>query len=312
MKLRLLVTGATGFVGAALVRRLVSSRQFQVRAAVRSSSGEVPAASERIVVGGIGPDTDWARSLSGIDVVVHLAGRAHVLPDTNEDSMAAFNRVNAQGTLRLAQQAAQAGATRFIFLSTVKVYGDAGSYSENDAAQPAGGYGISKYQAEEGLRRIAAGSGMEFVIVRSPLVYGPGAKANFRMLVRAIKTGLPLPFGSIRNRRSFVALDNLVDFIVTCIVHPAAANEIFLVSDGEDLSTPDLVRRIGIAVNKPARLIPLPAKVLTVAAGLVGKRDIARRLVESLQVDSSKASQLLGWSAPLSVDQGLRLAVRGS
>ena len=309
--MRVLVTGATGFVGAALVKRLVSTGRFNVRAGVRTGVAEVPSGSERVVVGEIDMETDWTEPLSHVSVVVHLAGRAHVLPEKSADSLASFRRVNVDGTLNLARHAARRGITRFVFLSSIKVHGDAGYFSETDVPAPADDYGISKYEAEQGLSKISKESGMEIVIIRPPLVYGPGAKANFRMLVKAVKTGLPLPLGGIDNRRSLVALDNLVDFIIACVVHPAAANQIFLVSDGEDLSTPDLVRRVGVAMNRPARLVSLPVALLRAVAVLIGRRDAALRLIESLYLDSSKAARMLGWSPPLSVDEGLRRAVVG-
>jgi nucleoside-diphosphate-sugar epimerase len=219
-----------------------------------------------------------------------------------------FRRVNALGTLNLARQAVQAGVKRFVFLSSVKVNGERGVYSEAAPPAPVDAYGVSKAEAELGLRQLATDTGMEVVIVRSPLVYGPGVKANFQTLMHAVARGVPLPLGAIHNHRSMVALDNLVDFILTCIEHPAAANETFLVSDGEDLSTTDLIRRLARAMGRPARLIPVPASVLLGGAMLLGKHEMAQRLLASLQVDISKARQLLGWVPPISVDEGLRRA----
>jgi len=307
--LRILVTGPNGFIGSALVPRLLSAKRFQVRAAVRNPSVKLPSGCERDLVREIGPDTDWTHAVSGVDVVVHLAGRAHVMRATNQDALDAFRRVNVSGTLNLAAQSARAGVKRFVFLSSAKVFGDSGHYSERDTPVPTDSYGVSKYDAEQGLQRVAAQANMEYVIIRPPLVYGPGAKANFEMLIKAIEAGIPLPLAAIGNRRSFVALDNLVDFIVTCISHPAAANEIFLVSDGEDLSTPDLIRRLAAAMSKRPRLLPVPVPVLKTAAAWIGRRGMAQRLTESLYFDTSKTSRLLGWSAPLSVDEGLRRAV---
>jgi UDP-glucose 4-epimerase len=232
--------------------------------------------------------------------------------DAAADPLAEFRRVNTQGTLNLARQAAAAGTRRFIFLSSVKVNGEAGSFTESDPAAPADPYGVSKHEAEQGLRAISAGSAMDVVIIRPPLVYGPGVQANFRTLIRGIALGIPLPLARVENRRSLVGLDNLVDMIVTCIDHPAAANETFLVSDGEDLSTPELIRRLARAMGKPAHLIPVPTVLLTTGARLLGKRAVAQRLLGSLRVDISKARRLLGWSPPLSVDEELERTVAAS
>jgi nucleoside-diphosphate-sugar epimerase len=209
----------------------------------------------------------------------------------------------------LARQAAAAGVKRFVFLSSVKVNGESGRYTEADPPAPEDAYGISKHEAEAALRAIAQDTGMDVVIIRPPLVYGPGVRANFLALMRAVSRGIPLPLGAVNNRRSLVALSNLVDFIITCIEHPAAANETFLLSDGEDLSTTDLIRRLAGAMGRPARLLPVPESVLIAGAALLGRRDIAQRLLGTLRVDTSKARQLLGWVPPITVDEGLRLAV---
>ena len=303
-----LVTGTTGFVGTALVARLVDEGRFFVRAAVRRESGELPAAVERVVVGDLTPDADWEPALAGVDAVVHLAARVHVMREATADPLAEFRRVNVGGTLNLARQAAAAGVRRFVFLSSVKVNGEGGSaaYRETDPPAPQDAYGISKHEAELGLHEIAAETGIEVVIIRPPLVYGPGVKANFHALLRAVARGMPLPLGAIHNRRSLVALDNLVDLIVTCIDHPAAANQTFLVSDGEDLSTTELIRRLARAMGRPARLIPVPTVALMAGATLLGKREMAARLCGSLQVDITKARKVLGWTLPVSVDEGLR------
>jgi UDP-glucose 4-epimerase len=232
-----------------------------------------------------------------------------MMRDTSKDPLAEFRKVNTGGALNLARQAAAAGVRRFIFLSSVKVSGETGFFREDDVESPRDAYAMSKFEAEQGLRSIADETGMEVAIIRPPLVYGPGVKANFQALMRAICKGIPLPLASIDNRRSLVAIDNLVDLIVTCIDHPAAANEIFLVSDGNDLSTPELVRRIARTMGRPARLIPMPPPLLIAAAAVLGRRDTAERLISSLQVDITKARELLGWRPPLSVDEGLAIAV---
>ena len=282
-----LVTGASGFVGTALCEQL--------------EANEIA-----FIEGGRGIDLGPEMC---IDVVVHLASRVHVMKETLDDSLSAYREVNTQGALNLARQAAAVGVRRFVFVSTVKVNGEGGltAYSEFDTPHPADPYAISKWEAEQGLRDIAVGSSMEVVIVRPPLVYGPGVKANFLSMMRWLGRGVPLPFGSIHNKRSLVALGNLIDFLITCIDHPAAANQTFFVSDGEDLSTTELLVRMAAALGRPARLMAVPTWMLKVGAALLGKRDFSQRLCGSLQVDISKAKDLLGWSPPISVDEGLRI-----
>ena len=247
--------------------------------------------------------------------MIHTAARVHVMHDAATDPLSEYRRVNVQGTLHFARQAAAAGVKRFVFLSSIKVNGEATqvgqTFMADDAPAPQDPYGISKMEAEAGLREISAQTGMDVVIIRPPLVYGSGVKANFAAMMRWLSCGVPLPLGAItHNRRSLVALDNLVDLIVTCITHPAAANQTFLVSDGEDLSTTDLLRRMGQALGKPARLLPVPPALLKLGAALLGKPELAQRLCGSLQVDISKTRQLLGWCPPLSVDEGLRRAAK--
>lgn len=307
--MKVLVTGANGFVGAALTARLIGERRYAVVGAVRSASAELPALVTRVEVGALGPERDWRPAIGRVDTVVHLAARVHMMSDTIRNPLAEYRRVNVAGTCTLARQAASAGVKRFVFLSSVKVNGESGRYTEADPPAPEDAYGISKHEAEMALRAIAKETGMEVVIIRPPLVYGPGVRANFLALMRAVSRGIPLPFGAVDNRRSLVALSNLVDFIVTCIEHPAAANETFLLSDGEDLSTTDLIRRLARAMGRPARLLPVPQSVLIAAAALLGQRDIAQRLLSTLRVDTSKARQLLQWVPPITVDEGLRLAV---
>jgi nucleoside-diphosphate-sugar epimerase len=243
-----------------------------------------------------------------VDAIIHCAARVHVMRETAADPLVAFRTANVAGTEQLAREAAAAGVRRFIFLSSVKVNGEGGSvaYRETDLPAPEDAYGISKYEAELGLREIAAENRIDVVMVRPPLVYGPGVRANFQALMRALARGIPLPLGAIHNRRSLVALDNVVDLIVTCLEHPAAANETFLVSDGEDLSTTELIRRLAHAMRCPARLIPMPQTVLMAGATLLGKREVARRLCGTLQVNITKAHNVLGWTSPVSVDEGLR------
>ena len=311
-----LVTGATGFVGYALVQRLTVNRDSGgVVVAVSRIDRSWPERVRPIQVSNLQPATQWGAVLQRVNTVVHLAARVHVMQDTATDPLAAFRTVNVDGTLNLARQAAASGVKRFVFISSVKVNGESTepghAFSEADAPNPQDAYGQSKHEAEEGLRQLSADTGMEVVIIRPPLVYGPGVKANFAALMRAVQRGWPLPLGTVHNQRSLVALDNLVDFIVNCITHPQAANQTFLVSDGEDLSTPDLIRRMARAMNRPARLLPAPVWALKAGALLLGKGDAVQRLCGNLQVDISKSRTLLGWNPPVSVDEGLRRAVGG-
>jgi nucleoside-diphosphate-sugar epimerase len=305
---RLLVTGGSGFIGTALIARLVSDRTHSVRMATRNKDAFVRG-TEGVVAGDVSSLTNWRELLAGVNTVVHLAARVHVQGDRAAGSLNSYREVNTAGTLHLAREAALAGAKRFVFLSTVKIHGERGSFRESDPPAPQDHYAISKHEAEVGLRSIAAETGLEVVIIRTPLVYGPGVKANFLALMRAVSRGIPLPFGSVRNLRSLIALDNLVDVILVSAEHPAAARETFLVSDGEDVSTPALIRRLATAMGRRARLLNVPPTLLLAAATAVGRRDDAQRLLGSLQVDSTKVRTLLGWTPPLSVDEGLRRAV---
>lgn len=304
--MRVLVTGATGFVGTALVKRMLLERRYTVRLATRRRDASPEVDQVQL---DLDSATNWPQALIDVHAVVHLAARVHVMRDTAADPLQEFRRVNVAGTLNLAQHAAAAGVRRFVYLSSVKVHGESGAYRETDPPAPADAYGVSKHEAEVGLRAIEAATGMEVVIIRPPLVYGPGVRANMRALVGAVARGVPLPLGAVHNRRSLVALENLVDFILTCLEHQAAAGDTFLVSDGEDLSTTDLIRRLARAMGRPARLIPVPALMLLAGAMLVGQGAAARRLLGTLQFDTSKARQQLAWNPPLSVDEALRRMV---
>lgn len=310
---RVLVTGANGFVGRALCAE-AAARGLSVSGATRQSC-QLLGNVKNYVVDSLDDGTNWQLALAEINAVVHLAARVHVMQDTASDPLAQFRRVNVEGTLNLARQAAAAGVGRFVFVSSIKVNGEATRlgylFKADDAPAPLDAYGISKMEAEQGLRKIAAQTGMDVVIIRPPLVYGPGVKANFAAMMRWLRRGVPLPLGAIDNRRSLVALDNLVDLILTCLTHSAAANQTFLVSDGEDVSTSALLRRMGEAMNRPARLVSVPTGLLKLAAALVGRRDMAQRLCGSLQVDIEKNHQLLGWRPPLTLNQGLKKAAQG-
>ena len=307
---RLMVTGSNGFVGAYLAQELLRrgvyfcgvSRTFKSDSDFNASSLRVPS---------IDGETDWRNAwASGVAVVVHLAARVHFLNDSASNVLEQYRKINVQGTLHLARQAANNGVRRFVFVSSVKVNGEstvAGDFfRECDEPAPQDPYGISKMEAEQGLRLLASETGMEVVIIRPPLVYGPGVKANFAALMRAVQRGIPLPLGAVHNQRSLVALDNLVDFIITCTTHPAAANQTFLISDGQDMSTADLVRGMARVSGVPARLLPVPVPILRFAACMFGKTDAIDRLCGNLQIDSSKARNLLGWVPHMSVEEGLR------
>jgi nucleoside-diphosphate-sugar epimerase len=305
------VTGANGFVGRALLKEL-EERGHGTRALVRSSS-----APDRIAVGDVGPDTDWTAALSGVSTVIHCAARVHVMQDDAADPPAAFRRVNTAGTRRLAAQAADLGVERLVFISTIKVNGESTRYAAgasdpftaDDSPNPGDPYAVSKWEAESALREIEAQTGLEVVIVRPPLVYGFGVGGNFQSLVAIVKRGLPLPFALVDNRRSLVALPNLVDLLVRCATHPEAPGQTFLVSDDEDLATPELIRRLARAMGGNARLLPVPPAMLRLAGRMTGQSESVERLIGSLQVDISHTRERLGWRPPISVDEGLRAAV---
>ncbi|MEP0003463.1 MULTISPECIES: SDR family oxidoreductase [Marinobacter] len=308
-----LVTGASGFVGRYLSKTLLIREDVSLTGAVRVVGPyDFPSS---VPVGEINEETDWSLALPNKQVVVHTAARVHIMNDEVADPINAFRQINVAGTLNLARQSAEAGVRRFLFLSSIKVNGEetplGTPFTASDSPMPKDDYGTSKMEAELGLLKISRETGMEIVIIRPPLVYGPGVKGNFATMVELVKRGVPLPFGSIRNKRSLVGLDNLVDLVITCIDHPAAANQVFLAGDGVDLSTTDLFRGIAGALGKSPRLIPVPPGLLKFGATMLGKRAVAQRLLGSLQVDISKARDLLGWRPPVSVEEGLASAVRG-
>jgi nucleoside-diphosphate-sugar epimerase len=309
----ILVTGANGFIGTALCKHLTKI-QVPVRAIFRSP-GLIPADTEVESVGDISSKTDWSHTLRDVTKVVHLASRVHIMNDKSADPLAEYRLVNVQATSNLARQAAAAGVRRFIFLSSIKVNGEFTQirrpFTADDVPAPEDAYGVSKFEAELALKQIAIDTGMEVVIIRPPLVYGPGVKANFEAKMRWLSRGLPLPLAALtNNRRSLVALDNLIDLIITCLNHPAAANQTFLVSDAEDLSTADLLKRSGVALGRPARLFYLPTSLLKLVAAMLNKSAVYQRLSTSLQVDISKTRERLAWIPPISVDEGLRRAAK--
>lgn len=303
---RVLVTGANGFVGCTLFKYLHEVEQYHVSGSVRTAD---TAQKNLFTVGELSENTNWSEALEGQHVVIHVAARAHVMDDFVGEPLAEYRRVNVDGTLNLARQAASAGVRRFIFISSIKVNGEStiiGSpFQHLDKAMPKDPYGISKAEAEAGLWQINKESGMEIVIIRPPLVYGPGVKANFASMMKLVSKNYPLPLGAVRNRRSMVALDNLINLISTCINHPKAANQTFLVSDDQDASTTELLRIMAHAFGKKAKLIPIPMSWIRGVATLLGKKVVADRLCGSLQVDITHTKNTLGWRPPVTMEQQL-------
>ena len=308
--MRVIVTGATGFVGQSLIKSLIFDGIQVVGVGRRHLSGQ---SFEYHVIQDYVAYGDWQSKLAGCDAVIHLAARVHMMKESSADPLAEFRRVNVDGTLNLANQAAAAGVNRFVYLSSIKVNGEHTApgkpFTEDDIASPEDAYGYSKIEAEQGLWLIAQKTGMEVVIIRPPLVYGRGMKANFARMVHAVRLGIPLPLGAIHNKRSFVSIDNLISLIVLCINHPNAANQVFLVSDGYDLSTTTLLQMCANALNVQGRLLPVPQKWSEFFSRVLGKSHVYQRLCGNLQLDISKASQLLGWVPPVTVIDGLRRAV---
>ncbi|MCG7991334.1 MAG: SDR family oxidoreductase [Candidatus Thiodiazotropha lotti] len=309
---KILVTGANGFVGTHLCPYLVD-QGYSVRAALRSRQTEWPV-GEQTVVGDISADSDWQQALQSVDSVIHLAGRAHVMRESRDDPLSLFRQVNVAGSLRLAEQAVAAGVRRFVYLSSIKVNGESSSVrplAADDPARPEDAYGQSKWEAEQALRDCLADRDTELVIVRPVLVYGAGVKGNLQSLVRWIRKGVPLPLAGVDNRRSLVGIDNLLDFLQLCIEHPAAAGEAFLVADGEDLSTPQLIRMLAEAMGVKAKLFPVPEMMLHLLGRLSGRSAAVDRLCGDLQVDLDKNRRLLGWTPKRTVAAGLRDMIGG-
>ena len=302
---KILVTGASGFIGKRLCK-VIEERGGVVYRVTRDIN-----ATNRIRIGEFDENTNWTEVLRGFDCIVHLAARVHVMNEHSQHPLGEYMRVNVMATLNLARQAASAGVRRLIFISTIKVNGEQTCphqpFNEADTPEPVGPYAISKWEAEKGLQRIGAETKLEIVIIRPPLVYGPGVRANFRSLMMLLDYNFPLPLGGINNKRSMIALDNLVDMIIVCMDHPAAVNELFLASDGEDLSLSELLQRLGDALGKPAKMFSIPNWLFKYLLTLAGKKHIASRLFGTLQVDISKASRLLSWVPPISVNAGLKV-----
>lgn len=309
--MKVLVTGVTGFVGRSLAETL-DARGHAVCGAARRSPERAAPGIKYVRVDAIDAGTSWRKVLAGMEVVVHCAARVHVMGELAADPLVAFRAVNVDGTLALARQAAAAGVRRFVFLSSVKVNGEGreAPYRENDPAAPQDAYAASKWEAEQGLREITARTGLEVVILRPPLVYGPGVKANFLSLMRAVDAGWPLPLGAVRNRRSLLYLGNLVDAILACLQHPGAAGQTFVLADGAPLSTAELVSALAEALGRPARLLAVPPGVMQWAAKLLGRGDTADRLLGSLWVDDCWIREHLDWCPPFSLEDGLRETAR--
>ena len=310
----ILVTGANGFVGSALVQRLIEDSSLcDVVVTLRRKDILWPKGVKSIQIGDLLSTTDWSKALEEVNAVVHCAARVHVMHDSTKDHLEIYRQVNVLGTLNLARQAAKAGVRRFVFLSSIKVNGEITQpgrpFTADDVPAPMDPYGISKQEAEHGLLKIAKQTGMELVIVRSPLVYGPGVKANFASMMRWVDLGLPLPFGAIHNSRSMVALDNLVNMLITCLKHFSAAGQIFMVSDGRDLSTTELLQHTAEAMGKKIILLPAPTSWLKFCATLIGKRAVSQRLCGFLQVDIEKTRRMLGWTPPFTLEQGIKKTV---
>ena len=305
---KILVTGANGFVGRALCVEAVV-RGMQVRGGVRHQC-DLPAGIERLIVGEINENTNWQRALNGCDVLVHLAARVHVMRESAKNPLEEFRRVNVQGTEHLARSAVASGVKRFVYVSSIKVNGEetlgGKSYAERDMPTPHDAYGTSKWEAEQALHRVAEETGLEVVIVRPPLVYGAGVKGNFAQLLSVLARGIPLPLASIKNHRDLIYVGNLVDALVACATHSNAAGQTYLVSDGEGVSTPDLIRNLASALGKSNLVFPFPMSVMRFCASLLGKSSAVDRLTQSLQIDSSKIRKELGWQPPYTMQQGLK------
>lgn len=311
--MKVLVVGASGFVGGHLIRRLATDG-VPLRAGLHRNRGDLPAGTDVAENVDLEGPFDWSSAVAECDAVVHLGARVHVMRESGANALDAYRRVNVNGTLSLARHAAAAGVRRFVFLSSIKVCGEStppdAPFAETAVPNPQDPYGLSKLEAEHGLLELSRVSGMQVVVLRPPLIYGPGVRANFLSMMRWLRRGVPLPLGGIENRRSLIGVGNMVDLICACLRHPAAAGEVFMASDGEDLSTPELLRRLALALDTKARLLTVPVGLLEGAAALAGQRALAHRLCLSLCLDSKKAQRLLGWRPPFSVDEELQRTAR--
>ncbi|EGS63004.1 MULTISPECIES: UDP-glucose 4-epimerase family protein [Vibrio] len=307
MASKVLLTGTSGFVGKVLNTAMIN--HYQVLSAVRNKNSET--FGKCVKIPDIDKNTQWDNALSGVHCVIHCAARVHIMNDSSLDPLSEFRAVNTEGTVKLAHQAAESGVKRLIFLSSIKVNGEStsngGPFTVFDQCLPEDPYGMSKSEAEEQLLALGKETGMEIVIIRPTLVYGPGVKANFASLMGLVAKGIPLPFGCIsNNKRSLVSVDNLVDLIITCIDHPKAANQVFLVSDDHDVSTSEMVREMAIALGKPTWQLPVPIWCYKLAGKLFNKSDVVDRLIGSLQVDISHTKETLDWAPPQTLQEGFK------
>ena len=310
--MKILVTGSTGFVGKVLTYDLVK-KGFHVVAVVRKKKS-LSRSITQVVVPDINENTSWVKALENCNAVIHLAGRVHVMQETSSNPLAEFRRLNVAGSKNLARCAIAAGVKRFVYVSSIKVNGEetlnGEAFTEFSKVEPQDPYGVSKYEAEQALLQVARETGLEVVIVRTPIVYGTGVKGNFAQLISVLKRGLPLPFASVCNKRSLLYVGNLVDALLLCATHPAAGGQTYLVSDGEDLSTFDLLHKLTIMMGRAPRIFAFPTSLLKLAGLLMGKSKQIGRLLGSLQVDSSKIRRELGWVPPYTLEQGLQNTVQ--